>query len=114
MALKIYTRDGGDLEEFKMYEVLGQGNHSHPGYPHVRTALDTFKLKRPGNSGVMHHCLVQKPMWDSWKDVVRWNSAGVFSEELLKAGLAKLFLALDYLHSECTIVHTGKTLCVSF
>ncbi|KAG7152481.1 Serine/threonine-protein kinase SRPK like [Verticillium longisporum] len=106
VALKIYTRDGGDLEEFQMYEALGQGNHSHPGYPHVRTALDTFKINRPDGSGVQHHCLVQKPMWDSWRDVVRWNPAGLFSEELLKAGLAKMFLALDYLHSECKIVHT--------
>ncbi|KAM0325025.1 hypothetical protein ACHAQA_007561 [Verticillium albo-atrum] len=30
------------------------------------------------------------------------------SEELLKAGLAKLFLGLDYLHSECKIVHTDN------
>jgi serine/threonine-protein kinase SRPK3 len=51
-------------------------------------------------------------MWDSWKDVVRWNPAGLFGEELLKAGLAKLFLALDYLHSECKIVHTGETACL--
>lgn len=31
----------------------------------------------------------------------------------MKAGLAKLFLALDYLHSECKIVHTGETACPS-
>ncbi|GJC94785.1 hypothetical protein ColKHC_03611 [Colletotrichum higginsianum] len=106
VALKIYTVDGGNLEEFQTYEALGKGNRSHPGYPHVRTALDTFKLKRPNDGSVMHHCLVQNPMWDSWKDVVRWNPAGLFNEELLKAGLAKLFLALDYLHSECKVVHT--------
>ena len=46
-------------------------------------------------------------MWDSWKEVVRWNPSGLFSLELLKAGLAKLFLTLDYIHSECKIVHTG-------
>ena len=107
MALKIYTRDGGDLAEFQVYEALSKGNRSHPGYRHVRTALDTFKLERPGNGGVMHHCLVQTPMGDSWKELVRWNAAGLFSEALLKAGLANLFLALDYLHSECKIVHTG-------
>ncbi|KAK6209855.1 hypothetical protein QIS74_11439 [Colletotrichum tabaci] len=106
VALKIYTIDGGDLKEFQPYEALGKGNRSHPGYPHVRTALDTFKLKRPNDGNVMHHCLVQNPMWDSWKDVVRWNPAGLFNEELLKAGLAKLFLALDYLHSKCKVVHT--------
>ncbi|TID02790.1 Serine/threonine-protein kinase SRPK [Colletotrichum higginsianum] len=105
VASKIYTVDGGNLEEFQTYEALGKGNRSHPGYPHVRTALDIFKLKRPNDGSVMHHCLVQNPMWDSWKDVVRWNPAGLFNAELLKAGIAKLFLALDYLHSECKVVH---------
>ncbi|CRK47576.1 hypothetical protein BN1723_007633 [Verticillium longisporum] len=71
-----------------MYEALGQGNYSYPGYPYIRTALDTFKLNRPDSS-----------------DVVYWNPAGLFSEELLKAGLIKLFLALDYLHSECKIIY---------
>ncbi|WQF76595.1 hypothetical protein CDEST_01609 [Colletotrichum destructivum] len=105
-SLKIYTVDGGDLEEFQTYKALGKGNRSHPGYSHVRTALDTFKLKRPNDGSVMHHCLVRNPMWDSWKDVVRWNPAGLVNEELLKAGLAKLLLALDYPHSKCKIVHT--------
>ncbi|CCF39961.1 protein kinase [Colletotrichum higginsianum] len=75
VASKSYTVDGGNLEEFQTYEALGKGNRSHPGYPH-------------------------NPMWDSWKDVVRWNPAGLFNAELLKAGIAKLFLALNYLHSE--------------
>lgn len=39
---------------------------------------------------------------------MRWNETGLFSEDLLKAGLAQLFLAFDYLHSECKIVHTGE------
>lgn len=53
-----------------------------------------------------HHCLVQEPMWDSWKDLLRRNPAGRFTENLLKAGLQQVLLALDFLHTECKLVHT--------
>lgn len=104
MALKIF-RQGVDRAEFDMSGHIAKANPSHPGHRHVRTVLDTFDLQRTGGD---HHCLVQKPMWDSWKDLLRRNPARRFSEPLLKAGLAQLFLALDYLHTECHVVHTGE------
>lgn len=104
VALKIFRR-GADRAELEIYAHLGKANPSHPGHRHVRTALDTFELQcDQGN----HHCLVQKPMWDSWRDMLRRNPTHRFTEELLKAGLAQLFLALDYLHTECHLVHTGR------
>jgi len=104
VALKIYTRDGDPEQEFQIYQRLGEGNHSHPGYSHIRTALETFKIPRPGGD---HTCLVQKPMWESFRDLRHRVPDGLFTEELLKASLKQLFLALDYLHSECKLVHTG-------
>ena len=71
----------------------------------VRTVLDSFTLM--GTEGGDHHCHVQKPMWDSWRDLLCRKSAHRFTVELLKPGLKYLFLALDYLHSECKLVHTG-------
>lgn len=53
-----------------------------------------------------HHCLVQEPMWDSWKDLLRRNPSQRFTEDLLKAGLRQVLLALDFLHRECKLVHT--------
>ena len=107
VTLKIFARGCGDQDEFEVYERLGRGNHAHPGFGHVRTALDTFLLPHP-RDGDQHHCLVQKPMWDSWKDLLLRNPARRFTEPLLKAGLQQLLLALDYLHTECQIVHTGE------
>ncbi len=45
-------------------------------------------------------------MWDSWKDLLTRNPSGRFSDVLLKGGLRHLLLALDYLHTECKLVHT--------
>lgn len=70
----------------------------------MRTALDAFVLPRQGGD---HHCLVQSPMWDTWNDLLRRDPAGRFSPMLLQAGLRQVFLALDYLHNECRMVHTG-------
>lgn len=94
----------GDRGEFQTLDIIGNENPSHLGYRRVRTALDIFELQRPGGR---HFCLVQPPMWESWKDLLRRNETGRFLEPLLKAGLRHLFLALDYLHSKCKLVHTG-------
>lgn len=71
----------------------------------MRTAVNTFTINSPGGD---HQCLVQRPMWDSWKDLLQRNASGRFSEALLKGGLQHLLHALDYLHTECKLVHTGK------
>ncbi|KAK3324416.1 kinase-like domain-containing protein [Cercophora scortea] len=103
VALKVYTREGADNDEFEMYGIISKANPSHPGYGHVRTALDRFVLQGPSGD---HPCLVQKPMWDSWRDFLFRNPTHRFTEDLLKAGLTHVLLALDYLHTECKIVHT--------
>ncbi|KAJ5952320.1 uncharacterized protein N7479_010733 [Penicillium vulpinum] len=103
VALKLYTRDESNTEEFEIYQHLNKGNISHPGYPHVRTALDRFTIPHDGN---YHHCLVQKPMWESFRDLLYRNPTHRFTEDLLRAGLKQVFLALDYLHTECKLIHT--------
>ncbi|GKZ39641.1 hypothetical protein AbraIFM66950_000802 [Aspergillus brasiliensis] len=103
VTLKIYTRDESHTEEFNIYQHISQGNPSHPGYSYVRAALDTFTIPRPGGD---HPCLVQQPMWDSFHDLLFRNPRRRFTEDLLRCGLMQVFLALDYLHSECKVVHT--------
>ncbi|KAF5868518.1 putative protein kinase domain-containing protein [Botrytis fragariae] len=94
VALKAYIRDGGPLDK---------GNHSHPGYSHIKIALETFTIPRPNGD---HICLVQKSMWESFKDLRYRISNGLFTDVHLKGALKQLFLALDYLHTECKLVHT--------
>lgn len=105
MALKVYARAEAGRDEFAIHQHLNRGDSSHPGYAHVRKALDIFSIPHPEGE---HFCLVQKPMWDSFRDLLYRNPKRRFSEDLLKPGLIQLFLALDYLHTECKLVHTGN------
>ncbi|CAG8110889.1 unnamed protein product [Penicillium salamii] len=102
VTLKIYTRDEDNQEEFQIYKQLNQGSSWHPGHSHIRKALDVFTLPSSGGS---HSCLVQVPMWESFRDLLYRNPSHRFTEDLLKAGLMQIFLALDYLHTECKLVH---------
>lgn len=106
-TLKIFTREGMDEDEYNIYQPLSKGNTSHPGYGHVRIALDIFTIPRQGGD---HRCLVQKPMWDSFRNLLDRNPAHRFLDDVLKAGLSQVLLALDYLHAVCKIVHIGKSL----
>ncbi|KGO69471.1 hypothetical protein PITC_014260 [Penicillium italicum] len=103
VTLKVYTRGETGQGEAQTYKALSQGDTSHPGYAHVRTALDAFTIPHQGSE---HHCLVQKPMWGSFRDLMYRDPAHRLSEDLLKSGLKQIFLALDYLHIECQLVHT--------
>ncbi|KXG48603.1 uncharacterized protein PGRI_024730 [Penicillium griseofulvum] len=103
VTLKVYTMDGTAQREVQIYKALSQGNTLHPGYSHVRTALDAFTIWHQGNE---HHCVVQKPMWGSFRHFIYRSPGQQLSEDLFKSGLKQIFLALDYLHSECQLVHT--------
>ena len=111
VTLKVYTRDGNPEKEFQTYQLLAKGSTSHPGYAHIRSALETFTIPRLGGD---HTCLVQKPMWESLLDLQYRIEDGLFPEYLLKGCLKQLFLALDYLHTECNLVHTGTGLLTAY
>ena len=47
-------------------------------------------------------------MWESARDLLHRNSSRRFTEDLLKAFLYRLLQAVDYLHSEAHLIHTGE------
>lgn len=88
-----------------MYEHLGRGDSFHIGKRFVRTALDSFTMPRAGGD---HRCLVHTPLWGSIADMIIRNPyRDSFTEQLLRATLYRLFQALDYLHTDRRIIHTG-------
>lgn len=68
--LKTYTREEDNQDEFHIYKQLNQGSAWHPGYAHIREALDIFTIPHSGGD---HLCLVQKPMWESFRDLLYHN-----------------------------------------
>lgn len=64
-----------------------------------------FTIARSGRD---HHYLVQKPMWDSFLDLLDRNPVHRFTDDLLKGGLAQVCLALQYMNLGCGLVHTGR------
>ncbi|MCJ1317097.1 hypothetical protein MMC15_002419 [Xylographa vitiligo] len=65
--------------------------------------LDSFEIENCGNH---HRCLVHKPLWISLFDFQQLMKDKKFNEPTLKAVLNYLFVALDYLHTECQVIHT--------
>lgn len=70
----------------------------------MRTVIDHFELT--GTHGT-HSCLVYEPMRETLKLFQKRMPDSKIPGPLLKAYVRFILLGLDYLHSECGIVHTG-------
>lgn len=95
--------------ELKMYRRIEQSQSSkdHPGRKSLRTLLDTFDIDGPSDK---HRCLVHPPLWDSVLTLLRRNPVERLPPAILVVVLHGLFLALDYLHTKCKVVHTDLCL----
>jgi serine/threonine-protein kinase SRPK3 len=87
-----------------MYQRIENASKSHPGRTSVRSLLDFFDLDGPEDK---HRCLVHPPLWESVLTFLHRNPVRRLPVPVLTFVLQRLFLALDYLHTECKIVHTG-------
>ena len=109
VAVKITASDCIDDDAAKHERIIThhlKRNPSHGGFPYVRTMLDNFEA--PGLDGP-HLCLVYEPMREPlWLFQRRWEN-GKLPPALLKVYLRFLLRGLDYLHSECHIIHTGES-----
>lgn len=91
--------------ELKMYRRMEQSPKGHRGRDVVRTLLDTFYIDGPGDK---HQCLVHPPLFESILTFLRRNPVERLPSAVIALVFLRLFLALDYLHTECQIIHTGS------
>ncbi|KAL1895659.1 hypothetical protein Sste5346_005129 [Sporothrix stenoceras] len=111
VTLKVFIRDQ-DLGQHANNEIntyykipAVAASSSHPGRHAVRSVLDHLPpvTSPAGNS---HQCLVHAPLWDTARDLLYMNDTRRFTPLLTAMTLLPLLLALDFLHSECRLVHT--------
>lgn len=87
-----------------MYSRISAASKRHPGRRSVRELLDSFEVAGPDGC---HRCLVHPPLWESVLTFLYRNPVRRLPAPVLAVVLRRLFLALDFLHTECKIIHTG-------
>lgn len=109
VALKLYIDSkllGAKLDnEINIYNRLEAGPKSHLGYGAVRSLHDSFDVDGPYG---YHNCLVHPPLSESVASFVRRNHPEGLPAPLMALVLKRLFSALDFLHRECQVIHTGR------
>ncbi|CRG82797.1 Putative dual specificity tyrosine-phosphorylation-regulated kinase 3 homolog [Talaromyces islandicus] len=81
---------------------MDKASKTHPGRDAVRSLLDSFDIDGPEDR---HRCLVHPPLWESVLTFLHRNPIRRLPPPVLAFVLQRLFLALDYLHTECQIIH---------
>src|SRR5882762_2394902 len=100
----------GLLVEANSLKTIKTANPDHPGYKHCLYLHDvTCEDSYHGP----HICLITNVLGANIHSLRRLqsNRHGAFSVALTKRVIKQTLLALDYLHCECNLVHTG--ICLS-
>ncbi|KAG5296714.1 protein kinase [Histoplasma ohiense] len=88
--------------ELDTLRILSETNRHHQGWPFVGHLLDSFTLK--SNSGNDHLSLVLEPLREPlW--IYQKRFGGIIPSDILKLILQMTLHGLDYIHSECRIIH---------
>ena len=107
MALKIANHDNSQAvyRERDIEDHIRQHSTSHRGRPVIRNYLDSFEVTGPmGN----HLCLTYNPAREPLWIFQRRFEGERFPLSMAKGYILILLAGLDYLHSQCRVVHTGK------
>lgn len=101
------SRENAAQGELDILRHVSKANPQHEGWGFIRHPLDSFTLE---HGSARHLCLVfealREPLW-----IYRHRFIGdVIPSDVLKILLQMILHGLDYLHSECHVVHTGLSL----
>ncbi|KGO76091.1 hypothetical protein PITC_006340 [Penicillium italicum] len=109
VVLKVYvTGESRDHQrELHIYKHMNLVETNHPGRNFIRTLLDHFHIQGPHGR---HICLVHEPLGTSADVLVKMSPGQVMTLDDMKPGIRQLLVALDFLHSECSIIHTDLQL----
>ncbi|POR31911.1 Uncharacterized protein TPAR_07878 [Tolypocladium paradoxum] len=103
-ANRHHSRDSAAARELEMLRRISTADPSHPGWEFVRKLLDSFVVDGAFGS---HVCLVFEPLREPLWLFRRRFVDDVIPSDILKIMLQMTLQGLDYLHSECHVIHTG-------
>ncbi|MCJ1478352.1 hypothetical protein MMC13_007030 [Lambiella insularis] len=107
VALKILTNDLGEKSaastELEISSCIVKTDHKSEGLRYLRTVLKSFEVTGPKST---HVGLVYAPMRESVARFQRRLANGQIPSYFLKPLMAMVLTGLDYLHSQCRIIHT--------
>jgi serine/threonine-protein kinase SRPK3 len=89
---------------------LSTTKSSHPGSAVVRTMMDIFDIDGPKGK---HQCIVHEPLLTSLLHFQATFNPPRLSEDLVRGAVQQLLFALDFLHTEAHVIHTGILLFLS-
>ena len=104
IALKIHISSSRVNQEVRVLEHISRIKTQHPGRDLVRKMIENFELSGPSGT---HQCIVYEPLLTSLLHFQATLDAKSLPEDLLKGALQQLLEALNYLHSEANVIHTG-------
>ncbi|KAJ9217095.1 hypothetical protein DTO166G4_1150 [Paecilomyces variotii] len=111
VAVKVHNSSQGSSDEAigerDLEQYIARKNPLRRGHAFIRTHVDAFEV--PGLSR-RHLCLVYEPMREPIWQLRQRFPGGKFPPSLVKAYIFILLHGLDYLHSECGVVHTDLKL----
>jgi serine/threonine-protein kinase SRPK3 len=96
----------GILGEANTLTTVKKANPDHLGYKHC---LRLYDVIMDGSCHGPHICLITNVLGTNIGSIRRQlpNGQRIFSVALTKCIIKQTLLALDYLHRECGLVHTG-------
>ena len=91
--------------EEKVYQHLKEVRSDHHGKSGIPSLKHRFQI---GGKFGLHECLIHEQLGLTLKDIREMSEGEKVSTELLKPIIKYLLMALDYLHSDAKVVHTGE------
>jgi len=92
------------LHELDINKSLTKNNHL-TGFAFVRAAIDDFTIIGP--TGATHLCLVYEAMREPLSQFQQRLASHRIPPQLLKVYVEFILQGLEYLHTDCQIIHTG-------
>lgn len=91
------------LDEIQLLSRVVNSSPTHPGRCHVVGLVDNFRHQGPNGS---HVCMVFEVLGENLLGLIkRYQHRGV-PQHIVKQIAKQVLMGLDYLHTECRVIHT--------